>query len=216
MSIRLVFNGGFFVVHPGTGQAKLVDVLMVNCEPISVNRDVDGLAEALENAERIDFETTSNLDPSELRIREISHVVPIAYRDFTRVVSFNGGRVFYKRPEVDVTEAETEFNALGARKDADFFTKIAGTAHNGGHLERKLYDEFYAQANAGQLARWVQGYVVVVEFPSAKIQIYKKGGHQMKEIKEEVSTVEFQFTASSRIPHYPRSNPHVLEQPPTI
>jgi hypothetical protein len=215
MSVTLVFNGGFFTVHPGAGRAKKVDVLMTNCKVLVKPEDTKV---RISGAKRIDFLTNEGFNTSEIPIREIAHIIPVDYRHFKKVVSFNGGTVWPipSRKVVKVSKKAVGPFASAALK-AKLFKDTTGLDLKQGFYEQMLADEFHAQVSAGLHPRWVEGYRIAVELHTAELKIIVNGNCQ-KPIVVSEPNIEIQFNVSkkSTVPHFPDSNPHVLEQPPTI
>jgi hypothetical protein len=214
MSVTLVFNGGFFTVHPGSGRAKKIDVLMTNCKALV---KPEGTKLRFSGAKRIDFLTNEGFSTSEIPVREIAHIIPVDYRYFTKVVSFNGGTIWPipSKKVVRVLKKAVGPFASTALK-AKLFKDTTGLDIKQGLYEQMLADEFHAQVSAGLHPRWVLGYKIAVELRTAELKVIVDGNCQ-KPITVNQPNVEIQFNVKrTHIPHFPDSNPHVLEQPPTI
>ena len=101
------------------------------------------------------------------------------------------------------------------------FTGIGG--HHDEHIEA-LSAEFFRQMSKGadNLSLWLDGYSVDVELRLHRVLVngYVERGHEPSPEQiltlPEGAVLTFRPVAGSHLPHYPASNPHVLEQPPTL
>jgi hypothetical protein len=60
------------------------------------------------------------------------------------------------------------------------------------------------------------GYRIEIKVPVRRTRVVVNGRRVSAQQLPEGYRVEFLLDPSSTIPHYPLSNPHILEQPPTI
>jgi hypothetical protein len=196
---------------------KRIDVLMMGYEVITQPSDKD-LLKQLGDATRIDFETDAVFNTNEIPIREISHIIPVDYRKFKKFVSFNGGDVtpIPAQKEIELTEEAMGPLAQAGAK-ANLLAKTTRVKLGSGDYEQMLADEFHAQVNVGLHERWKFGYRIAAELPTLGTRIIIDGHHSSPLRSSQSDTeIHFKVPDDNEIPHFPNSNPHVLEQPPTI
>jgi hypothetical protein len=217
MPTKLIFNGGLFVLLPGRGDRHKVDVLMHTPIPVKITGH-SHLVKALKDAERIDFLAEhGGVLSSPLKLRRVSHAMPVKYCDFAKTVGFNAGTIRYL-PTKDAPKKKLEYHK-SAKKTADpdlqlkHYKRVVPKVPEGEDesLKQGIVQAF---ASTRDVKWWLPGYrLIEVRLPSG-IRVLRDG----LEIDWPNGNlvVEFKVRAGSVIPHYPDHNPHVLEQPPTI
>jgi hypothetical protein len=225
MPITLCFRGGFFTVLSGGGMPMKVDVHMRMPEEVKVlgpnkKRDLE-LEACLNSASRVDFVSNSQLRPAVLPIRHVSHITPVDYHGFHKVVGFIGGTVTGAGKPVPDQKLE-HLRAVKKRADADEMTaeyeRFVGVNHHHDANQRSvryLIQHFFDKLSARELRRWLPGYCVEVKMSSATTRVIVNGRCSQARSLQNETRIEFPVDPESRIPHYPLNNPHVLEQPPT-
>jgi hypothetical protein len=225
MPITLCFHGGFFTVLSGGGMPMKVDVHMRMPEEVKVfgpnkKRDPD-LEACLSSASRIDFVSKAQLRPDVLPIRRISHITPVDYHGFHKVVGFIGGTVTGVGKPVPDHKLE-RLRAAKKRADAGEMTaeyeRFAGVNHHHDSKQKSvqyLIQHFFNNLSARELRRWSPGYFVEVKMSSATTKVIVNGRCSKARSLQNDTRIEFPVDPDSSIPHYPLNNPHVLEQPPT-
>jgi hypothetical protein len=225
MPIKLVFRGGLFTVLPGTGSARKVDVHMRLPEQVRVfdseEKNMTELEVSWSSATRLDFECPGSITPVNLPLRQISHLIPIDYHGFHKIVSFTGGRISGKGGAVSRAEI-MRMTAVKKRAKQDEmlsefkrFARITNHDHDHEYL-KGLTQAFFERINAEELRCWMQGYSVEVKFASRGTRVVVNGRRSKAQTLPDGIRVEFPMDPQSTIPHYPLGNPHVLEEPPTI
>ena len=217
MSIRLVFQGGLFSVMPGVVQPKKVDVHMVEIRPVRVVGNGAGLAPWMAAAVRIDFETAATFDLGRFHLRDIAHLIPVDYRGFERVVSFNGGTVSHEGVPAAGIDLVSIQAAGDQQQQQNAYEDFVGAAHQhdqGEYLQR-LLGVFFANKDPEDFRLWKPGYLTVVELHE-ETWVVCDGKRDQKRSVPDGTRIHFEVGEKSVIPHFPHSNPHVLEQPPTI
>lgn len=221
MSTTLQFQGGLFSCLTGTDYPRRVIVQIVEPGNVEVTRGEEHdayLEDKLKNAKRIDIESDGEVTPEVLPIRAISHLIPIDFSRFKKVVSFSNGVVsgsgvvvsedeygiYFPEPQ----DAKTRFSRFRQ------FTKTKYENHAQEYV-KKVVDEFYKYNEPERLARWKAGYVVEVEIDDDDASVIWDGRIGGKESIKDLKIL-FKVSKESTIPHFPLDNPHVLEQPPTI
>ena len=225
MPITLCFHGGFFTVLSGGGEPMKVDVHMRMPEEVKVfgpNKRRDPELEACLNAaSRIDFVSSSQLRSAVLPIRHVSHITPVDYHGFHKVVGFIGGTVSGVGKPVPDQKLE-RLRAVKKRANDDEMTaeyeRFVGVKHHHDSKQKGvqlLVQHFFSSLSARELKKWSPGYCVEVKMSSATTRVIVNGRCAKARSLQNETRIEFPIDPDSTIPHYPLSNPHVLEQPPT-
>lgn len=225
MPITLVFHGGLFTVLPGSGSAHKLDVLMRLPERVKVI-DADGVrTPALEGqwsaATRLDFETVAPLKPDRLPIRPISHLIPVDYQGFRKAIGVGGGTVsgvgipVPRQVSVRMAAIKKRGNLKEMLREFKSFARITDHNHDVGYLDG-MVQEFFDRIGGKELRTWMPDYRIEVKLPVRRTRVVVNGRRVSAQQLPDGYRVEFPVDPRSTIPHYPLSNPHILEQPPTI
>ncbi len=225
MSITLVFHGGLFTVLPGSGLARKLDIHMRLPERVKVT-DADGnRTPAMEAqwsaATRLDFETAAPLKPEKLLIRPISHLIPIDYQGFHKTIGVTGGTVsgvgkpVPRHVSVRMAAIKKRGNLKEMLREFKSFARITHHNHDIEYLDG-MVQEFFNQIGTKELRTWMPEYHIEVKLPVRRTRVVVNGRRASAQQLPDGFRVEFPVDPRSTIPHYPLSNPHILEQPPTI
>ncbi len=225
MAITLIFHGGLFTILPGSRPVRRVDVHMALPERVKAT-GADGkqlleLEAILSSAVRLDFEGPGLIRPATLPIRPISHLVPLDYHGFRKIVGFTCGTVSGTGVSTP-RSAPRRMAAIKKRANPEEmlheFKEFAGiTSHE--HDQKYLngmVGEFFERIKVKELRCWMPGYRIEVKLPARRTEVVVNGRRVSGQALPDDLRVEFRVDPNSTIPHFPLSNPHILEGPPTI
>jgi hypothetical protein len=95
------------------------------------------------------------------------------------------------------------------------FARITHHNHDMEYLDG-MVQEFFEQIGAKELRTWMPDYHIEIKLPVRRTRVIVNGRRVSAQQLPDGFRVEFPVDPRSTIPHYPLSNPHILEGPPTI